>query len=84
MKDLEMDWKYWLRIGMLLIVVIVSRIFFSDINQKFYDYISYVFSIGLLILILLPNLHQFKFWGIEAKNKDPEDNTNEMEFVKNE
>ncbi|MCD4741361.1 MAG: hypothetical protein K8R67_02600 [Desulfobacteraceae bacterium] len=36
------------------------------IDEGYYDYVSYVFSIGVLLLIVMPNLKQFSFMGIKA------------------
>lgn len=69
--------EYKKRLIIILLLTIISRILFTITSEIFYDYISYLFSIGFLILLLLPNLDQFKFWGIEARNKT-EDNTNDI------
>lgn len=61
--------SYHVRTFFLIIVVVICRYIYSINESDFYDYISYIFSIGLLLIILFPNLHEFSFWGIKAKGK---------------
>ncbi|MBN1175339.1 hypothetical protein JXA48_01720 [Candidatus Woesearchaeota archaeon] len=73
---------YIFRLLGMLIITVIMRCLFSKTNQEFYDYISYVFSIGILLLILLPNLHEFKFWGISAKGNNQQiDDTTKIILV---
>lgn len=65
--------SYHKRIIFLIIVVIICRYIYSIDKSNFYDYISYIFSIGLLLIILLPNLHEFSFLGIKAREIDNTD-----------
>ena len=67
---------YVFKLMFLLTVVIFCRYFFLKLGEHFYDYNSYIYSIGLLLIVLLPNLHEFSFWGIRAKGKD---NSGDME-----
>jgi len=58
--------KYSSRLVIIFACIIITRYAFFKSQDTYYDYISYLFSIGLLILLLLPNLDQFNFLGINA------------------
>ena len=58
-----------IRIIFLIIVVVICRYIYSINESDFCNYISYIFSIGLLLIILVPDLDEFSLWGIKAKGK---------------
>ncbi|MCK4744939.1 hypothetical protein KAS41_02670 [Candidatus Parcubacteria bacterium] len=64
------------KIIILIIFIIICRVLEYKLKENFYDYISYIYSIGLLLIILLPNLDRFKFWGIEAINQQKDETGN--------
>jgi|LGOV01.1.fsa_nt_gb hypothetical protein len=69
--------SYTIRLLFLIIVVVICRYIYPTDKYDFYNYISYIYSIGLLLIIILPNLHEFSFLGIKGKVKDV-DNTDDM------
>ena len=62
--------SYNIRLLFLIIVVVICRCIYPIDKYDFYNYISYIYSIGLLLIIILPNLYEFSFLGIKGKVKD--------------
>lgn len=54
----------------LLILVLMLRYLYFQTGQIFYDYISYAYAIGLLAIILVPNIKQISFLGVEIEGID--------------
>jgi len=57
--------------------VVICRYIYPINKYNFYNYILYIYSIGLLLIIILPNLYEFSFLGIKGKVKDV-DNTDDI------
>lgn len=73
--------SYIIKLLIIFIMVIIFRVLFIFLFESFYDYISYIYAIGLLLFILFPNLEEVNFFGIKAKGVI--DDTNKMIFVEN-
>jgi len=80
--------KYFLKIVLLILIVVLFRCLFSVIREHYYDYMSYAFSAGALIMIIFPNIEEISFWGFHAKKeKDDVKHIKSIDFkgeIKNE
>lgn len=62
--------KYCSKIVFVLLLLILSRYLYNKLDEAFYDKISYIFASTITILILIPNLAEFSFFGMKAKERD--------------
>ena len=74
------DKKYLLRIITILSLGILFLIIYLLDEGKFYKNISYFYFIGLLILLMLPNLNEFNLFGVKAKSENNREDLEGFEY----